>query len=78
MSHTLQIIISGRELSLIIDSGKAQRVSNSGKIDKFKPDIKQNLYLGGLPVDLAQKAVLAFHLKQTQSFKGFNKIYLTV
>ncbi|KAI1731909.1 EGF-like domain-containing protein [Ditylenchus destructor] len=70
LPHKLSVLIRGKQLSLIVDDGKAQNVINSGKISTFEVKSRQRLYLGGLPKDVAQKALTGFHLKQGHSLQG--------
>lgn len=67
--HRLQLIIDeGRRLSMQIDDGEVQKVINSGKTGSFESTSR--LYLGGLPREIATKALLGFHLKEAASLVG--------
>lgn len=66
----MEILIEGKQLTLRVDETQAQTVNNTGIIEIFETKSKQNLYLGGLPKNVSQKALMGFHLKNTQSLKG--------
>jgi hypothetical protein len=62
--------ITGKNLQLQIDNSKPQTITNYGRNNQFALSSKQHLYLGGLPVDIASKALTQFHVKETKSLEG--------
>lgn len=70
LPHRIEIHIKGIVLTLKIDNYEPQTVVNSGPKETFVLTSKNFLYIGGVPTSVAVKAITAFHLKQTHSFKG--------
>jgi hypothetical protein len=70
LPHTIQILINGNQITMIVDGALPQTITNYGKVSQFATDTKQNLYIGGIPHHLSKKAMAGFHLKQTHSLHG--------
>uniref|UniRef100_A0A914CNL9 Protein slit n=1 Tax=Acrobeloides nanus TaxID=290746 RepID=A0A914CNL9_9BILA len=70
LPHTIQILINGNQITMLVDGALPQTITNYGKVSQFATDTKQNLYVGGIPHHLSKKAMAGFHLKQTHSLHG--------
>ncbi|KAK5979180.1 Laminin G domain protein [Trichostrongylus colubriformis] len=70
LPHRIGITVDGKKCSLWIDNHTAQSIENDGKLETFALETKQYLYLGGLPPIRAARVKEAFHVKESNSFKG--------
>jgi hypothetical protein len=78
LPHQIHLNVTGKNLRLQIDNSTDQTVTNYGRKDRFSLASKQSLYIGGLPTEIATKALTGFQLKQTTSMEGcISSILLT-
>ncbi|XP_071827051.1 slit homolog 2 protein-like isoform X4 [Apostichopus japonicus] len=68
--HTLQLVVAMRNVSMKVDTGPWNTITNKGERERLSLDAP--LYVGGLPAD-NEKAVKNWHLRNETSFMGCMK-----
>ena len=66
--HSLEILIRGKNLTMVVDGGLSQTIINEGQNDNL--DLAEPLYLGGIPADVKDNAFKKWHIRHTDSFGG--------
>ena len=66
--HKLELLVHQHNFTMRVDGGYPRTVINQGSNQYL--DVEGDLYLGGLPGELSQKAMDKFHIRDGSSFKG--------
>lgn len=66
--HTVELLTVKQNFTLRIDHGTARFIVNDGPNEYLQTT--SPLYIGGLPREVAEAAVKAWHLRETGSFNG--------
>lgn len=69
--HTLQLVVAMRNVSMKVDTGPWNTITNKGERERLSLDAP--LYVGGLPAE-NEKAVKNWHLRNETSFMGMKWI----
>ena len=64
----MQLLLHGRNLTMNIDGGVSRSVLNDGQRERLR--VKRPLYVGGLPLDVGEAALGAWHLRNATSLRG--------
>ncbi|GMT36670.1 hypothetical protein PFISCL1PPCAC_27967, partial [Pristionchus fissidentatus] len=68
--HNVSISVTGERVSLTIDNTATQQIENSGKSKEFKSSSKLPLFLGGIPSEIADRAMNGHHLRSNKTLTG--------
>ena len=66
--HKLELLVHQHNFTMRVDGGFPRTVINQGSNQYL--DVDGDLYLGGLPRDMATRAMDKFHIRDGTSFKG--------
>ena len=66
--HGVQLLLHGRNLTMNIDGGVSRSVLNDGQRERLR--VKRPLYVGGLPREVGEAALGAWHLRNATSLRG--------
>ena len=66
----MHVEIDGNQATLLIDNVFPQTIVNKGRTKRMELKTKQPVYFGGLPVNLANRAIADFRIKNSQSLTG--------
>lgn len=66
--HKLELLVHQHNFTMRVDGGFPRTVINQGSNQYL--DVDGDLYLGGLPHDISQRAMDKFHIRDGSSFKG--------
>ena len=66
--HTLELLMTGKNLTMRIDRGMARTIMNEG--ERRKLESSEPLHLGGVPPTVKDSAFKKWHIRNTHSFKG--------
>ena len=66
--HRIEVITLKQNFTLKVNDGLPRSIVNDGSREYLETD--SPLYLGGLPREVAGKAVKSWHIRDTDSFRG--------
>ncbi len=66
--HTIQLLIYGKNFTMVIDNGLSQTIINEGEKEYLQ--VSEPMYLGGVPADIRDNAFKKWHIRHTESFGG--------
>ena len=68
--HTIELLVHQRNFTLRVDGGISRTVVNEGSHQYLDAD--EDMFLGGLPGHISNRAIRKFHIRGGSSFKGKN------
>lgn len=74
--HKLELLVHQHNFTMRVDGGFPRTVINQGSNQYL--DVDGDLYLGGLPHDISQRAMDKFHIRDGSSFKGKSFLFLEI
>ncbi|KAB7504459.1 Protein slit, partial [Armadillidium nasatum] len=73
--HTIEMLTHKQNFTMRIDGGSSRWIINAGRKEYLASS--SPLYLGGLPKEVAQKAVDLYHVRDSTSFNGcMQRVYV--
>ncbi|XP_052227939.1 protein slit-like isoform X2 [Dreissena polymorpha] len=66
--HTIELLVSQRNFTMRVDDGVARTVINEGNHQYLEVD--DDMFLGGIPKHISERAQRRFHIRDGSSFKG--------
>ncbi|KAF8354129.1 slt-1, partial [Pristionchus pacificus] len=68
--HNISIYVMGEKLTLSVDNASTQHIENSGKSKQFHSTAKLPLFLGGVPSEIAERAMNNHQLRSNKTISG--------
>lgn len=66
--HTIELLVSQKNFTMRVDNGFPRTVINEGN-HKYL-DVEDDMFLGGIPEHISERAQRKFHIRDGSSFKG--------
>lgn len=66
--HTIELLVSQKNFTMRVDNGVSRTVINEGNHQYL--DVDDDMFLGGIPAHISDRAQRKFHIRDGSSFKG--------